>query len=125
METILRGLSAGFIVGVFCVGYVIFRIWRVQRKLEASGINMLEDDKLGNNWLLMAFVASSSIVWGFLGAGIYYLVKSHFYFILFSLCLAFMLSAILFFKDTYFKSDKIVLTLIITIGLGFLIPYLI
>lgn len=125
METILRGLSAGFIVGVVCVVYVLLRISRIQRQLEAEGVDTLNDEGLSNTWLLMAVFSSSSIVWGFLGAAIYYFVRNHVYFMLFSVCLAIIMTSILIFKNTRYKSDKIVLTLTITLGLGLLIPYLI
>jgi uncharacterized membrane protein len=125
METILRGLSAGFIVGVICVIYVVIRISKVHDKLEAEGVDLYEDEKKSTSWMIMAVFSSGSIVWSFLGAAIYRIVQNHFYFVLFSICTAFILSTILYFrKKTAFKADKIVLTLIMTIGLGFLIPYL-
>ena len=125
METILRGLSAGFVVGVVCVIYVVFRISKVHDQLEAEGVDLYRDEKKSTSWMIMAIFSSGSIVWSFFGALIYRMVQSHFYFVLFSICTGFILSVILYFrKNTAFKGDKIVLTLIMTIGIGFLIPYL-
>ena len=125
METILRGLSAGFIVGVICVIYVVLRISRWQHKLEAEGVDLYKEQGESTTWMLMAIFSSGSIVWSFIGAGIYRLVQNHFYFMLFSVCAAIILSSILYFKTRSYRFDKIVLTLIMTIGLGVLIPYLI
>ena len=124
METILRGLSAGFIVGVICVIYVVIRISKVHDKLEAEGVDLYKDQLQSTTWMIMAVFSSGSIVWSFFGAFIYRIVQNHFYFVLFSLCTGFILSMILYFKTTAYKTDKIVLTLIMTVGLGFLIPYL-
>ena len=125
METILRGLSAGFVVGVICVIYVVLRISRWQHKLEAEGVDLYKEQGESTTWMLMAVFSSGSIVWSFIGAGIYRLVQNHYYFILFSVCTAIILSSILYFKTRSYRFDKIVLTLIMTIGLGVLIPYLI
>lgn len=45
METIMRGLSAGFVVGVICVIYVVFRISKVHEQLEAEGVDLYKDEK--------------------------------------------------------------------------------
>jgi len=124
METLLVGLGAGFIIGVICVVWVLFRISRLQQKIEHDGSN-LEQQEDSRSWIIMAVVSSSSIVWGLLGGVIYYFVKSHLYFMLFSFAVALIISAMLFLKDTRYKYDKIGLTLIITIGLGLLIPLII
>lgn len=125
METMLRGLSAGFVVGVICVIYVVIRISKVHDKLEAEGVDLYKDERQSTTWMIMAVFSSGSIVWSFLGAAIYRMVQNHFYFTLFSICTGFILSMILYFKTTAYKADKIVLTLIMTVGIGFLIPYLI
>lgn len=125
METILRGLSAGFIVGVICVLYVVLRIMRWQHKLEAKGVDLYKEQRQSTTWMLMAIFSSGSIVWSIIGAGIYWLVQNHYYFMLFSICTAIILSCIVYFKTRSYRFDKIVLTLIMTIGLGVLIPYLI
>lgn len=125
METILRGLSAGFVVGVICVIYVVIRVSKVRDKLEAEGVDLYEDERKSTSWMIMAVFSSGSIVWSFLWAAIYRVVQNHIYFVLFSICTAFILSMMLYFrKNTAFKTDKIVLILIMTIGLGVLIPYL-
>ncbi|MCA9743610.1 MAG: hypothetical protein H6695_16110 [Deferribacteres bacterium] len=125
METIMRGLSAGFVVGVICVIYVVFRISKVHEQLEAEGVDLYKDEKKSTSWMIMAIFSSGSIVWAFVGAAIYRMVQNHFYFVFFSICTGFILSVIIYFrKDTPFKGDKIVLTLIMTIGIGLLIPYL-
>ena len=115
METILRGLSAGFIVGVICVAYVVLRLTYIQKQLEVSGGTLSQSHKISKTWMLMAIFSSGSIVWGSIGAGIYYVVRDHVYFVLFSFSIAFILTAILIMKETQFKADKIVLTLTITL----------
>ncbi len=125
METFLRGLSAGFIVGVACVAYVLLRLSYIQKQLEANGATLAQSHRINRAWMMMAILSSGSIVWGFLGAAIWYVVRDHVYFVLFSLSIGFIITAMLFMKDTQFKTDKIVLTLAIAVGLGFLIPYLI
>lgn len=125
METIFKGLLSGFIVGVICVAYVLIRSWRVQAELTQGGTRAFEkdQDRDSNNWMVMAVFSSASLVWGFIGAGIYHIFRSHFLFMLFSLIFALIITLVLLFRKTSYKFDKIILTLVITIGLGILIPY--
>ena len=78
METILRGLSAGFVVGVICVIYVVFRISKVHEKLKAEGVDLYKDERQSTTWMIMAVFSSGSIVWSFFGAAIYRMVQNHF-----------------------------------------------
>lgn len=126
METIMRGLLSGLIVGVVCVVYVLIRSYRVESELHAAGVQDEERESLAsNNWMFMAVLSSASLFWGFIGAGIYRLLESEAVFITLSLILAIAVSTAIFFMDARYKTDKIVLSLIIIAGLGFLIPTLI
>ncbi len=125
METLSRGLLSGFIVGIVCVAYVLFRFWRIESRLSENELENLRSDIFGNSWLLMAFLGSASLVWGVIGASIFRFLENQAMFLTLSIAAALFASVTLYIKDVTYKFDKIVLTLIITLGLGFLIPYII
>ncbi|RMD96453.1 MAG: hypothetical protein D6814_11360 [Calditrichaeota bacterium] len=125
METLLRGLLSGFIVGIVCVVYVLVRSSHVESQLQEGYSDIAQKDIVSNSWMMMALMGSASLVWGFIGAGIFRLMESQFLFVFFSILLALAVSITIYIRDVSYKFDKIVLTLIITLGLGLLIPYLI
>ncbi len=125
METILRGLLSGFIIGVVCVAYVLLRTWRLEAKLPAREVETMQSEFLTNSWMTMAFFSSASLLWGFIGAGIYRLLEDEAKFLIFSFTLGVFLAGLVYWRNGAYKLDKIILTLIITIGLGVLVPNII
>ncbi len=124
MQTIYTGLIAGFIVGVVCVLYVLFRSWRIETSLHGRRPDSEMQNSISNHWMIMGIFSSASLVWGFVGAGIFHLLEDWTLFLIFSIVFAVIVTVYLVFKDTSYKTDKIVLNLIIVIGLGVLIPYI-
>ena len=124
MQAIITGLQAGFIVGVVCVVYVLLRSWYINMQLENSPMDTAEFRIASTNWMVMAFFSSASVVWGFIGAGIYHLIKSEVTFALGSLIAAVVLSLIFLVSNVRNKGDKAFLTFAVLTGLGVLIPYL-
>ncbi|MCA9735036.1 MAG: hypothetical protein H6696_07190 [Deferribacteres bacterium] len=124
MQAIYTGLLAGFIIGVVCVVYVLSRSWYINSRLEINNMDSAELQIESTNWMIMAVFSSGSVFWGFIGAGIYHLLKDYILFGIFSVL--FSIFAVIFFafRNTDNKLDKIILSVIIIDGLGFLIPYL-
>ncbi|KAA3618630.1 MAG: hypothetical protein DWQ05_06630 [Calditrichaeota bacterium] len=124
MQAIYTGLLAGFIVGVVCVVYVLSRSWYIHSRLEFNKLDSSELRVESTNWLIMGVFSSGSVIWGFIGAGIYHLLKDQVLFILFSAIFSVFIVLYLAVRQTPHKLDKIILTIIIIDGLGILIPYL-
>ncbi len=122
METILRGLLSGFIVGIVCVAYVLLRTWRLESKLPAQEVETMQSEFLTNSWMTMAFFSGASLLWGFIGASLFRLMENQIQFLILSLAIGVVLTAMIFFRSVQFKFDKIILVLIITVGLGVLVP---
>ncbi len=125
METLLRGLLSGFIIGIVCVVYVLIRSWRLEARLPASEVKSMESEFVGNSWMIMAFASSASILWGFLGAAAFRLLRNKAEFMGIFIFLGIALAGLFYFRDVQYKLDKIILTLIITFGLAVLIPAII
>ncbi len=124
MQAIYTGLLAGFIVGVVCVIYVLSRSWYINSRLEINPLNTTELQVESIDWMIMGIISSGSVLWGFIGAGIYHLLKDYMLFMIFSG--VFSVLTVLYFalRRTRRKLDKIVLSIVIIDGLGILIPYL-
>jgi hypothetical protein len=72
--------------------------------------------------MIMGVFGSGSIVWGFVGAGLYHLIRAEIFFFLISLALAALTTFIIWRSKTTFVREKVLLTIIVFIGLGVLIP---
>ena len=130
MQTILVGLLSGFVVGVICVAYVFLRTTRViatQNAAKPGGNGGLpySENLTSSGLMFMAVIGSGSLLWGFIGAGLYHLIRNDLKFFLISAMLAAAIIALILLSKTTFVVDKIILTLVIVMGLGILIPWLI
>ena len=130
MQTILVGLISGFVVGVVCVAYVFMRTTRViatQNAAEPGGDSGLpySENLTSSGLMFMSVIGSGSLLWGFIGAGLYHLIRNEWQFFILSALLAAAIIVIILFSKTTFVVDKIILTIVIVMGLGFLIPWLI
>ena len=125
MDTILRGLLSGFVVGIVCVAYVLVRSWRVESQVNHKSSGSADNEEISDNWMMMAFFSSASIIWGLLGALVFRFLEDHTKFFLISTAVGIVISLAFYRTKVRYVGDKIVLTLIIMIGLGFLIPNLI
>ena len=120
MATIYTGLMAGFIVGVICVVYVLVRTSLIREAVSSE--STIKQTRASNNLLAMSIFSSASVVWGFIGAGVFHLIRDDIIFL--AVAMATSISAAFFFylQTDRYKLDKIVLSLIIFNGLGVLIP---
>jgi len=132
MQTIAVGLFAGFLVGIVCVIYVFLRTYRLVSGQVSTGKghgpsqSMPYSESLTSSGLMfMAIFGSGSMLWGFIGAGIYHLIRDDLYFFILSISLAVFINIWIWRSKTTFAVDKMVLSVIIFIGLGVLIPWLI
>lgn len=132
MQTILVGLLSGFVVGVVCVAYVFLRTTRVIATQEAaeaggeSGGGLPYSENLTSSGLMfMAVIGSGSLLWGFIGAGLYHLIRDEWKFFVLSAMLAAAVIVLILLSKTTFMLDKIILAIVIVVGLGILIPWLI
>ena len=130
MQTVLVGLLSGFVVGVICVAYVFLRTTRViatQNAAKAGGDSGLpySENLTSSGLMFMAMIGSGSLLWGFIGAGLYHLIRDEWKFFTLSSMLAMAIILLILLSKTTFMMDKIVLTLFIVMGLGLLIPWLI
>ena len=137
MQTIFVGLVSGLIVGVICVAYVLLRTTKLfaahlaaHSAAKHSGAGTLqampESAPITSPGLMfMAIFGSGSLLWGFLGAGIYHLIRDDERFFVLSLALAAGVITWIWLSKTSFAIDKMILTLFIFIGLGVLIPWMI
>lgn len=132
MQTVLVGLAAGLMVGIVCVLYVFVRTKNlVAAKIAArKGPNASQEMSYAEqptsaSFMFIAIVASGSLLWGFIGAGIYHLIRNDVYFFVLSVVLALLINIKIWTSKTTYALDKMVVTLVILLGLGILIPWLI
>ncbi|MFN3586582.1 MAG: magnesium chelatase domain-containing protein [Moraxellaceae bacterium] len=83
------------------------------------------DEPTSSGFMFMAIIASGSLLWGFIGAGIYHLIKNDVYFFALSAAMALMLSFWIWRSRAPYAVDKIIITFAILLGLGVLIPWMI
>ncbi|MDZ7269948.1 MAG: hypothetical protein ONB48_21820 [candidate division KSB1 bacterium] len=123
METILKWLIAGYVVGVICMLYLIARSWVItSAMLNNAGKAVCRRD-LGVHWLGMALLSTGiSLGWSFIGGGIHHWMANDQRFVQFSLGLACAIAMLLLLGKTTHKVDKIALNAIVIVGLGVLIP---
>jgi hypothetical protein len=122
MHTIISGLLAGLIVGVVCIVYVLFRTRKMAAAYKAGETIPYSEGRTSVGLMIMAVFGSGSMVWGFVGAGLYHLIHVERAFFLISLSLATVFTFVIWRSRTTFARDKVVLTLIVFLGLGVLIP---
>ncbi|MDZ7267929.1 MAG: hypothetical protein ONB48_10500 [candidate division KSB1 bacterium] len=133
MQTIIVGLVAGLVVGILCIFYVFLRTRSVMAASlaarKARGIVSQDpnqsDEPTSSGFMFMAIIASGSLLWGFIGAGIYHLIKNDVYFFALSAAMALMLSFWIWRSRAPYAVDKIIITFAILLGLGVLIPWMI
>jgi hypothetical protein len=129
MQTVLVGLGAGLMVGVICVAYVFLRtrgFVAAESAAKAGGeTSPYSEEVASSSMMLMAVVGSGSLLWGFIAAGLYHLIREDETFFLLSVLLALIMNLGILFSKTTFTLDKILLTTFIILGLGVLIPWLI
>ncbi len=129
MQTVLVGLLAGLVVGVICVAYVFFRTRRfvTAESVSKPGSETLpySEEVTSSSMMLMAVVGSGSLLWGFIGAGLYHIIQEDGKFFLLSALFAAIMNVGIWLSKTTFTLDKIFLTTFIILGLGALIPWLI
>jgi hypothetical protein len=122
MHTIISGLLAGLVVGVVCIMYVLARTHKMEKAYEAGQAIPYSEGRTSVGLMIMGIFGSGSIVWGFVGAGLYHLIRADLSFFLISLALAALTTFLLWRSKTTFVREKVLLTLIVFIGLGVLIP---
>jgi len=122
MHTILSGLLAGLVVGVACIIYVLARTGKMEEAYKAGRKISISESHASTGLMFMGVFASGSIVWGFIGAGLYHLIRVELFFFLISLALAVIFTALFWRSQTAFRRDKALLTIIVFVGLGVLIP---
>lgn len=133
MRTIIVGLVAGLVVGIICVFYVFFRTRSVvaanlaarKPRPYVSQDPNYSDEPTSSGFMFMAIIASGSLLWGFIGAGIYHLIKNDLHFFILSAVLALVISIWIWKSRATYAVDKMILTVVILLGLGVLIPWLI
>ncbi len=129
MQTVIVGLLAGLVVGIICVAYVFLR---TRRFLAAESAAQADNETLpyseevtSSGLMLMAVVGSGSLLWGFIGAGLYHIIQDDGKFFLLSAAFAAVLNVGIWLSKTTFTFDKMLLSTFIILGLGALIPWLI
>lgn len=129
MQTVIVGLLAGLVVGIICVAYVFLRTRRLIAPESAAktGGDALpySEEVTSSGLMLMAVVGSGSLLWGFIGAGLYHIIRDDGKFFMLSAIFAVLMNLGIWFSKTTFTWDKILLTTFIILGLGALIPWLI
>lgn len=132
MQTVLVGLAAGLMVGVICIFYVFLRTKilvaakiAAQQGSQSSQEVSYAEQPTSSTFMFIAFIASGSLLWGFIGAGIYHLIRDDLYFFILSVVLALIVNVKIWISKTTYAKDKMVVTLVILLGLGVLIPWLI
>jgi hypothetical protein len=123
MHTIISGLLAGLVVGIVCVIYALLRTKRMENDYETGKGIPYSEGVASTGLLIMAMFGSGSLVWGFVGAGIYHLIRDDLAFLSISVAMSLLIILWIWRSKTTFATDKILLTLIIFVGLGFLIPW--
>lgn len=122
MHTILSGILAGLVVGVVCIIYVLARTRKWEAAYESGRQVPLSESRASTGLMFMGVFASGSLVWGFVGAGLYHLIRTEVFFFLIFFALAALFVFLLWRSKTTFRRDKALLTLIVFVGLGVLIP---
>jgi hypothetical protein len=122
MHTIISGLLAGLVVGVVCIIYVLFRTRKMATAYKAGETIPYSEGRTSVGLMIMAIFGSGSLVWGFVGAGLYHLIHVESSFLMISLALAAVFMFIIWRSRTTFARDKVLLTFIVFAGLGVLIP---
>lgn len=123
METILKWLIAGYVVGVICMLYLIARSWLITSALMNNKGSAVYRREVGVHWLGMALLSTGiSLGWSFIGGGIHRMMANDLKFVQFSLGLACAIAMLLMLGNTTHKADKIALNTIVIVGLGVLIP---
>ncbi|MDZ7363421.1 MAG: hypothetical protein ONB46_22285 [candidate division KSB1 bacterium] len=123
MHTIISGLLAGFVVGVVCIIYVLARTRKMEEVYEAGDDIPYSTSRASVGLMIMGVFSSGSMVWGFVGAGLYHMIRAELFFFVISLSLAVVFTLLIWRSNTTFARDKVLLTLIVFVGLGLLIPF--
>lgn len=117
MDTALRFVSSGYLVGISCMAFLAFRSWiaNAQRGEERQRIS----------WsAMLLFSTGISYVWSVLGAGLYFVLPDATLFLRVSLVAAGAVGALLLFSNTSNKIDKLAVNTIVFGGMGILIPFI-
>jgi uncharacterized membrane protein YidH (DUF202 family) len=124
MHTIISGLLAGLVVGVVCIIYVLARTRKMEEAFETGQKTPYSASRSRTSigLMMLGIFASGSIVWGFVGAGLYHLIRVELFFFLIFLALAALFTVLIWRSKTTFMRDKVLLTVIVFVGLGVLIP---
>jgi hypothetical protein len=121
----LKWLASGYAVGIVCMLYLMARSWAAATVVVHGAGRTLHRSKTRESWLGMALLSTGvSLAWTVVGAGIYHLLDNRALFIQFSLAVALAVAVFLTFKKTPGKLDKIMLSAIVVLGQGLLIPYM-
>jgi hypothetical protein len=123
MHTIISGLLAGFVVGVVCIIYVLARTRKMEEVYEAGVKIPYSTSRASVGLMIMGVFSSGSMVWGFVGAGLYHMIRAELFFFIISLSLAIIFTLLIWRSNTTFVRDKVLLTIIVFVGLGLLIPF--
>lgn len=122
MHTILSGMLAGLVVGVVCIIYVVARARKWEAAYESGRKVSISESRASTGLMFMGVFASGSMVWGFVGAALYHLIRIELFFFLISFALAVLFTFLFWRSKTTFRRDKALLTAIVFLGLGVLIP---
>jgi hypothetical protein len=122
MHTIISGLLAGFVVGIVCIIYVLARTREMEKAYEAGQAIPYPEGRASVGLMIMGVFGSGSMVWGFVGAGLYHVIRAELFFFAISLALAAFFTLLIWRSKTTFVRDKVLLTVIVFVGLGVLIP---
>ena len=117
METALKFVSSGYLIGVSCMVYLAIR----------SGIARAKggEERQRVSWpAMLLFSTGISYVWSVLGAGLYFVLPDATIFLRVSLVTAGAVGTLLLFSNTSNKLDKLAVNTIVFGGMGVLIPYL-
>src|SRR5687768_8388849 len=76
MHTIISGLLAGLVVGVVCIMYVLARTRKMEKAYESGQTIPYSEGRTSVGLMTMGVFGSGSIVWGFVGAGLYHLIRA-------------------------------------------------
>jgi len=122
MHTIISGLLAGLVVGVVCIVYVLMRSQKMEDDFESGRKIPYSEGRTSVGLMIMAIFGSGSMLWGFIGAGLYHVIHKETLFLLISVALAALFTVLIWRSHTTFVREKVLLTIIVFIGLGVLIP---
>lgn len=117
METFIKVLLSGYLVGLTCMGYLLVRSYEVHFGEDNKGPVVTISKDLSANWLGIAlFSMTVSYTWCLIGAAVFTLVSSNTQFLHFSLAIAMLCAAAIFMTNTKRKMDKIAISFIVVIG---------